>query len=173
MTGKPLGAQRQTRCSGQLVGAPPKTSGHGLRIPKELTGHPADGAAMGEIVYRGNVIMKGYFKDPEATEAVMGDGWFHIGDAAVTHPDGFVEIRDRIKDVIISGSSVEVEGVLLCHPAVPEVAIVGVPHPKWGEAPFAFIVLKPGAEAAPRRLDRLRSRVPSALHGTARSGVHY
>jgi len=117
---------------------------------------PADGATMGEIVYRGNVIMKGYFKDPEATEAVMGDGWFHTGDAAVMHPDGYVEIRDRIKDVIISGgeniSSVEVEGVLLRHPAVQEAAIVGIPHPRWGEAPFAFVVLRAGAEATPEDL---------------------
>jgi acyl-CoA synthetase (AMP-forming)/AMP-acid ligase II len=117
---------------------------------------PADGASMGEIIYRGNVIMKGYFNDPEATEAVMGDGWFHTGDAAVMHPDGYVEIRDRIKDVIISGgeniSSVEVEGVLLRHPAVQEAAIVGVPHPRWGEAPFAFVVLKAGAEATPEDL---------------------
>jgi fatty-acyl-CoA synthase len=117
---------------------------------------PADGATMGEIVYRGNVIMKGYFKDPEATAAVMGGGWFHTGDAAVMHPDGYVEIRDRIKDVIISGgeniSSVEVEGVLLRHPAVQEVAIVGIPHPRWGEAPFAFVVLKAGAEATPEDL---------------------
>jgi len=117
---------------------------------------PADGTTMGEIVYRGNVIMKGYFNDPEATAAVMGDGWFHTGDAAVMHPDGYVEIRDRLKDVIISGgeniSSVEVEGVLLRHPAVQEVAIVGIPHPRWGEAPFAFVVLKAGAEATPEGL---------------------
>jgi acyl-CoA synthetase (AMP-forming)/AMP-acid ligase II len=117
---------------------------------------PADGATLGEIVYRGNVIMKGYFNDPQATEAVMGDGWFHTGDAAVMHPDGYVEIRDRLKDVIISGgeniSSVEVEGVLLRHPAVQEAAIVGIPHPRWGEAPFAFIVLKAGAEATPEDL---------------------
>ncbi len=111
----------------------------------------ADGQSLGEIVFRGNVIMKGYYNDPEATEKVMGDGWFHTGDAAVMHPDGYVEIRDRIKDVIISGgeniSSVEVEGVLLHHPAVQEVAIVGLPHEKWGEAPHAFVVLKAGATA--------------------------
>jgi fatty-acyl-CoA synthase len=129
------------------------TSGE-LRVV-DLAGRdvPADGATMGEIIYRGNVIMKGYFNDPEATQAVMGDGWFHTGDAAVVHPDGYAEIRDRIKDVIISGgeniSSVEVEGVLLRHPAVQEAAIVGIPHPRWGEAPFAFVVLKAGAEAAP------------------------
>ena len=112
---------------------------------------PADAATLGEIVARGNVIMKGYYNDPEATQKVMGDGWFHTGDAAVLHPDGYVEIRDRIKDVIISGgeniSSLEVEGVLLRHPAVQEAAIVGLPHEKWGEAPYAYVVLKPGAAA--------------------------
>ena len=110
----------------------------------------ADGQALGEIVVRGNVVMDGYYQDPEATERVMGDGWFHTGDAAVLHPDGYVEIRDRIKDVIISGgeniSSVEVEGVLLRHPAVVEAAIVGLPHEKWGEAPHAFVVLRDGAQ---------------------------
>jgi fatty-acyl-CoA synthase len=113
---------------------------------------PADGQALGEIVVRGNVVMDGYYHDPEATERVMGDGWFHTGDAAVVHPDGYVEIRDRIKDVIISGgeniSSVEVEGVLLRHPAVVEVAIVGLPHEKWGEAPYAYVVLRDGAQAS-------------------------
>jgi fatty-acyl-CoA synthase len=108
---------------------------------------PADGQTLGEIVFRGNVILKGYYNDPEATEKVMGDGWFHTGDAAVVHPDGYAEIRDRIKDVIISGgeniSSIEVEGVLLRHPAVQEAAIVGLPHEKWGEAPYAYVVLKP------------------------------
>jgi fatty-acyl-CoA synthase len=107
---------------------------------------PAVGQTMGEIVVRGNVVMDGYYRDPEATKRVMGGGWFHSGDAAVVHPDGYVEIRDRIKDVIISGgeniSTVEVEGVLLRHPAVAEVAIVGLPHEKWGEAPRAFIVLR-------------------------------
>src|SRR5262249_47866287 len=103
-----------------------------------------DGASLGEIVVRGNVVMKGYFNDPEATARAFQGGWFHTGDAAVVHPDGYVEIRDRLKDVIISGgeniSSVEVEGVLLRHPAVQEVAIVGLPHEKWGEAPHAFVV---------------------------------
>ena len=100
---------------------------------------------------RGNVVMDGYYNDPEATEKAMGDGWFHTGDAAVVHPDGYVEIRDRIKDVIISGgeniSSVEVEGALLRHPAVAEVAIVGLPSENWGETPHAFVVLLPGADA--------------------------
>jgi len=117
---------------------------------------PADGQTLGEIVARGNVIMQGYYNDPEATKKVMGDGWFHTGDAAVMHPDGYAEIRDRIKDVIISGgeniSSIEVEGVLLRHPAVLEAAIVGLPHEKWGEAPFAYVVLKPGATATEAEL---------------------
>jgi fatty-acyl-CoA synthase len=113
---------------------------------------PADGQSLGEIVVRGNVVMDGYYHDPEATQRAMGDGWFHTGDAAVVHPDGYVEIRDRIKDVIISGgeniSSVEVEGVLLRHPAVAEAAIVGLPHQKWGEAPYAYVVLRDGAQAS-------------------------
>ena len=112
---------------------------------------PHDATALGEIVVRGNAVMDGYYRDPEATRKAMSDGWFHTGDAAVVQPDGYVEIRDRIKDVIISGgeniSSIEVEGVLLRHPAVQEVAVVGVPHEKWGEAPHAFVVLKPGASA--------------------------
>jgi acyl-CoA synthetase (AMP-forming)/AMP-acid ligase II len=117
---------------------------------------PSDGQSLGEIVFRGNVVMQGYYRDPEATKKVMGDGWFHTGDAAVMHPDGYVEIRDRIKDVIISGgeniSSVEVEGVLLHHPAVQEAAIVGLPHEKWGEAPHAYVVLKAGATATEAEL---------------------
>ncbi len=117
---------------------------------------PADGKTLGEIIFRGNVILKGYYNDPEATQEVMADGWFHTGDAAVLHPDGYVEIRDRIKDVIISGgeniSSIEVEGVLLRHPAVQEAAIVGLPHEKWGEAPYAYVVLKPGAAATDAEL---------------------
>jgi fatty-acyl-CoA synthase len=118
-----------------------------------------NGQELGEIVVRGNVVMKGYYNDPEATKKVMGDGWFHTGDAAVMHPDGYVEIRDRIKDVIISGgeniSSVEVEGVLLRHPSVQEAAIVGLPHEKWGEAPHAYVVLKQGATATEAELIQL------------------
>lgn len=110
---------------------------------------PHDGQTLGEIVVRGNAVMKGYYQDPEATAKVIRNGWFYTGDAAVVHPSGYAEIRDRLKDVIISGgeniSSVEVEGVLLRHPAVQEVAIVGLPHERWGEAPHAFVVLKLGA----------------------------
>ena len=105
-----------------------------------------DGQTLGEIVVRGNVVMKGYYNDPEATGKAIRDGWFLSGDAAVVHPNGYVEIRDRFKDVIISGgeniSSVELEGCLLSHPAVQEVAVVGMPHEKWGESPHAFVVLK-------------------------------
>jgi fatty-acyl-CoA synthase len=127
------------------------TSGELRVVDTELRDVASDGQTLGEIVVRGNVVMRGYYNDPEATQKVMGDGWFHTGDAAVVHPDGYAEIRDRIKDVIISGgeniSSVEVEGVLLRHAAVQEVAIVGLPHEKWGEAPHAFVVLKSGASA--------------------------
>ena len=112
---------------------------------------PHDGRALGEIVVRGNVVMEGYYRDPDATATAMRGGWFRSGDAAVVHPDGYIEIRDRFKDVIISGgeniSSVEVEGELLRHPAVLEVAVVGVPDDKWGEAPHGFVVLRPGAAA--------------------------
>ena len=114
---------------------------------------PRDGATIGEIVVRGNVVMAGYFDDPDATARAMGDGWFRTGDAAVVHADGYVEIRDRLKDVIISGgeniSSIEVEGALLRHPAVQEAAVVGLPDDKWGESPHAFVVLRPGASADP------------------------
>ena len=109
---------------------------------------PKDGETLGEISVQGNVVMKGYYNDPEATSAAIKDGWFYSGDAAVVHPDGYLEIRDRFKDVIISGgeniSSVEVEGCLLHHEAVLEVAVVGMPHEKWGEAPHAFVVLQEG-----------------------------
>src|SRR6516225_3452365 len=117
---------------------------------------PHDGQTLGEIVARGNVIMKGYFQDPAATAQALEGGWMHTGDAAVVHPDGYVEIRDRFKDVIISGgeniSSVEVEGVLLKHAAVQEVAVVGMPHQRWGESPHAFVVLRQGARTSEEEL---------------------
>ena len=111
---------------------------------------PQDGETLGEITVRGNVVMAGYYNDADATNAVIKNGWFYSGDAAVVHPDGYVEIRDRFKDVIISGgeniSSVEVEGCMLRHPAVQEVSVVGMPHEKWGEAPHAFVILRDGGE---------------------------
>ncbi len=125
---------------------------------------PWDGKTMGEIITRGNVIMKGYYNDPEATARAIRNGWFYTGDVAVTHPDGYVEIKDRSKDVIISGgeniSSVEIESVLLRHPSVQEVAVVGMPHEKWGESPHAFVVLRAGAAATG---DELRAFVGQHL----------
>jgi fatty-acyl-CoA synthase len=134
------------------------TSGDLRVVDEAMRDVPRDGTTVGEIVVRGNVVMKGYYNDPEATERAFHGGYFHSGDAAVVHPDGYVDIRDRLKDVIISGgeniSSVEVEGVLLRHPAVQEAAVVGLPDSKWGEAPHAFVVLKPGAAA---EADELRT----------------
>ena len=125
------------------------TSGELQVVDDDGTPVPRDAATLGEIVVRGNVVMEGYYDDPEATAQAMRGGWFHSGDAAVVHPDGYIEIRDRFKDVIISGgeniSSVEVEGVLMRHPAIQEVAVVGMPDEKWGETPHAFVVLAPGA----------------------------
>jgi len=127
------------------------TSGELLVIDDDGHEVPWDGQTLGEIVVRGNVVMQGYYNDPEATATAFRGGWFHSGDGAVVHPDGYAEIRDRMKDVIISGgeniSSVEVEGTLLRHPAVQEAAVVGLADAKWGEAPHAFVILKPGATA--------------------------
>ncbi len=110
---------------------------------------PADGATMGEVVMRGNNVMRGYYKDPGATARAFAGGWFHSGDVGVMHPDGYIELRDRSKDIIISGgeniSTIEVENTLYRHPDVQEVAVVSMPHPKWGEVPKAFIALRPGA----------------------------
>jgi fatty-acyl-CoA synthase len=140
------------------------TSGEVRVVDEEEREVPADGATPGEIVVRGNVVMEGYFEDPEATAHAFRGGWFHSGDAAVVHPDGYIEVRDRIKDVIISGgeniSSVEIEGVLLQHAAILEAAVVGMPHDKWGEAPYAFVVLRPGAAAT---ADELRAFVRARL----------
>jgi fatty-acyl-CoA synthase len=140
------------------------TSGDLRVLDEALNEVPHDGQTLGEICVRGNVVMEGYYDDPKATEEAMRGGWFHSGDAAVVHPDGYAEIRDRFKDVIISGgeniSSVEVEGVLMRHPAVQEVGVVGVKHEQWGEAPQAFVVLKPGASATDRELiDFVRERL--------------
>jgi fatty-acyl-CoA synthase len=132
------------------------TSGDLRVVDDEGRDVPRDGATVGEIVVRGNVVMEGYYNDPDATAVALRGGYFHSGDAAVVHADGYVDIRDRLKDVIISGgeniSSVEVEGVLLRHPAVQEAAVVGLPDVKWGEAPHAFVVLKPGGATTPEEL---------------------
>jgi fatty-acyl-CoA synthase len=119
--------------------------------PQSRADVPADGTSLGELVLRGNTLMKGYLDNPAATETAFARGWFHTGDLAVRHPDGYVEIKDRSKDIIISGgeniSSIEVEEVLYRHPAVVEAAVVAKPDPHWGETPCAFVALKP--EAAP------------------------
>ncbi len=135
------------------------TSGE-LRVVDENEREVAhDGETLGEITVRGNVVMQGYYREPEITADVMRGGWFHTGDAAVVHPDQYIEIRDRFKDVIISGgenvSSVEVEGVLLRHPSVQEVAVVGMAHKKWGERPHAFVVLKAGESATQEQLKQM------------------
>jgi fatty-acyl-CoA synthase len=108
---------------------------------------------MGEIMFRGNITMKGYLKNPKATQEAFHGGWFHTGDLAVMYPDGYVKIKDRSKDIIISGgeniSSIEVEDVLYRHPAVLAAAVVAKPDPKWGETPCAFVEIKPGAQVTP------------------------
>lgn len=127
------------------------TSGELRVVDEEGQDVPCDGQSLGEIVVRGAVVMKGYYRDPEATARAFAGGWFHTGDAAVMHADGSVEIRDRFKDIIISGdeliSSIEVENALVRHPAVREAAVVGLPHAQLGETPHAFLVPQEGARA--------------------------
>ena len=125
---------------------------------------PADGAAMGEVVMRGNVVSKGYLKDPEATARAFAGGWFRTGDLGVKHPDGYVQLRDRAKDIIISGgeniSSIEVEEALYRHPAVAVAAVIAMPDEKWGEVPCAFVELRPGAAVTEAELIRFaRERI--------------
>jgi fatty-acyl-CoA synthase len=119
--------------------------------PATMREVPWDGQTMGEIMFRGNITMNGYLKNPAASADAFAGGWFHSGDLAVMQPDGYVKIKDRSKDVIISGgeniSSLEVEDALYRHPAVVAVAVVAQPDPKWGETPCAFVELKAGATA--------------------------
>jgi fatty-acyl-CoA synthase len=119
--------------------------------PATMQDVPADGATIGELMLRSNTLMKGYLANPAATEEAFAGGWFHTGDLAVMHPDGYVEVKDRSKDIIISGgeniSSIEVEEVLYRHPLVMEAAVVARPDDKWGESPCAFITLKEGTGA--------------------------
>jgi len=119
--------------------------------PETMEPVPWDGETMGEIMFRGNITMKGYLKNPSATEEAFRGGWYHTGDLAVMQPDGYVKIKDRSKDVIISGgeniSSIEVEDVLYRHPAVIAAAVVALPDPKWGEVPCAYVELKEGRTA--------------------------
>ncbi len=120
--------------------------------PQTMTDIPPDGSTLGELVLRSNTVMKGYLKNPPATQAAFEHGWFHTGDLAVRHPDGYVEIKDRSKDIIISGgeniSSLEVEDTLYRHPQIMEAAVVARPDPVWGESPCAFVTLKPDAGPA-------------------------
>ncbi len=120
-------------------------------VDEQMNDVPRDGATMGEVVMRGNNVMKGYYENPEATAEAFRGGWFHSGDLAVWHPDGYIELRDRAKDIIISGgeniSTIEVEQAIGSHPAVLECSVVAVPDDKWGERPKAFVILKDGATA--------------------------
>jgi fatty-acyl-CoA synthase len=119
--------------------------------PATMTPVPADGTTLGEVMFRGNIVMKGYLKNPKATREALQGGWFHSGDLGVMHPDGYIQLKDRSKDIIISGgeniSSIEVEDVLYRHPAVMFAAVVAKPDEKWGETPCAFVEKKPGYDA--------------------------
>jgi fatty-acyl-CoA synthase len=135
----------------------PYISGDGLRVvDKNMHDIPADGKTMGEVVMQGNMVMTGYYNDPQGTERAFREGWFHSGDLAVMHPDGYIEIRDRMKDIIITNgenvSSIEVEQCLYRHEAVLECAVISVPHKKRGEAPKAFITLKENAQVTEQEL---------------------
>jgi fatty-acyl-CoA synthase len=119
--------------------------------PDTMKPVPRDGETLGEVMFRGNVVMKGYLKNKKSTEASFAGGWFHSGDLGVMHPDGYIQLKDRSKDIIISGgeniSSIEVEDALYKHPAVAAAAVVAKPDDKWGETPCAFVELKPGQTA--------------------------
>jgi fatty-acyl-CoA synthase len=119
--------------------------------PDTMQRVPADGETMGEVMFRGNIVMKGYLKNPKASAEAFRGGWFHSGDLGVLHPDGYIQLKDRSKDIIISGgeniSSIEVEDVLYKHPAIQAAAVVARPDEKWGETPCAFVELKPGKAA--------------------------
>jgi fatty-acyl-CoA synthase len=134
------------------------TAQEGMTVmdPATMREVPRDGETMGEIMFRGNITMKGYLKNPAATDEAFAGGWFHSGDLAVLQPDGYVKIRDRSKDVIISGgeniSSIEVEDALYRHPAVLGAAVVAQPDPKWGETPCAFVELKAGIDVTEAEL---------------------
>ncbi len=127
------------------------TVGEQRVVDEAMRDVPADGTTMGEVVYRGNVVMKGYFAQPEATEQAFRGGWFHTGDVGVMHEDGQIELRDRKKDIIISGgeniSTIEVEQAVVSHPAVLECAVIAIPDEVWGEVPKAFVTLKPEERA--------------------------
>jgi len=137
-------------------GVPGIHASHLRVVDERMRDVPADGETLGEVVMRGNNVMKGYFEDPEATARAFEGGWFHSGDLGVVHPDGYVELRDRKKDIIISGgeniSTIEVEHAVVKHPAVLECAVVAVPHERWGEVPKAFVTLRPGSRATEQEI---------------------
>ena len=130
----------------------PSLEGLTVRDPETMELVPDDGETIGEVMFRGNIVMKGYLKNPQATAEAFAGGWFHSGDLGVMHPDGYIQLKDRSKDIIISGgeniSSIEVEDVLYKHPAVQAAAVVARPDDKWGETPCAFVELRPGANAS-------------------------
>ncbi|MBN8487547.1 MAG: acyl-CoA synthetase [Burkholderiales bacterium] len=146
----------QTRLNGRQGVRYALQEGMTVMDPETLTEVPADGQTMGEIMFRGNIAMKGYLKNPSATDKAFEGGWFHTGDLAVLEPDRYVKIKDRSKDIIISGgeniSSIEVEDALYRHPAVAACAVVAKPDPKWGETPVAFIELAAGAQVTAEEL---------------------
>jgi fatty-acyl-CoA synthase len=142
------------------------TSGGVRVVDGEMADVPADGQTMGEIIMRGNTVMAGYYLDPEATAEAFDGGWFHSGDLGVMYPDGYIELRDRAKDIVISGgeniSTVEVEQALMSHPDVLEAAVVAVPDDKWGERPKAFVVLRPGTSTTQEELiAHVRTKIAS------------
>jgi fatty-acyl-CoA synthase len=134
----------------------PVLEGLDVRDPETMESLPADGASLGEVMFRGNVVMRGYLKNPASTEAAFKGGWFRSGDLGVKHPDGYIQLKDRSKDIIISGgeniSSIEVEDALFKHPSVAAAAVVAKPDAKWGETPCAFVELKEGKEVTPEEL---------------------
>ncbi|HZK89927.1 MAG TPA: acyl-CoA synthetase [Stellaceae bacterium] len=146
-----LSGEERARLKSRQGAAYPVLDGLMVGDPESLVPVPWDGATMGEVHMRGNIVMKGYLKNPHATEEAFAGGWFHSGDLAVQHPDGYIEIKDRSKDIIISGgeniSTIELEDVLYRHPAVLEAAVVAKPDERWGETPCAFVTLKSGAAA--------------------------
>ena len=138
-----------------------------VRDPDTLEPVARDGETLGEVMMRGNVVMKGYLKNKASTEKAFEGGWFHTGDLGVMHPDGYIQLKDRSKDIIISGgeniSSIEVEDALYKHPAVLAAAVVAKPDEKWGETPCAFVELKPGASASARRAAAMVQAAPRRL----------
>jgi fatty-acyl-CoA synthase len=146
-------------------GVPNLLAGEVRVVDEELRDVPADGETLGEVVMRGNVVMKGYYRNEEATEAAFAGGWFHSGDVGVMHADGHIELRDRKKDIIISGgeniSTIEVEQAVVSHPAVLEAAVIAIPDERWGEVPKAFVTLKPGRSLSAEELvAHCRTKLP-------------